>query len=120
MRDGSSFGGRIEFVAGSFFDRVPHGDVYVLSTILHDWPDDEAIAILRTIRAAADADTRLILLEGIVDPGNEPDGAKWLDLLMLAFFAGRERDEAQWRKLLEQGGFRVERIGGGIIEARCR
>ena len=39
---------------------------------------------------------------------------------MLAFFAGRERDEAQWRKLLEQGGFRVERIGDGIIEARCR
>ena len=120
VRDESGFGDRIQFVAGSFFESVPRGDVYVLSTILHDWPDEQAIAILRTVRAAADAGTRLILVEGIVRPGNEPDGAKWLDLLMLAFFAGRERDEVQWRALLEQGGFRVERIGEGVIEARCR
>jgi hypothetical protein len=29
--------------------------------------------------------------------GNGAQGAKWLDLLMLAPFAGRERDEPQWR-----------------------
>ena len=38
---------------GSFFERVPEGDVYVLSTILHDWDDESATAILQTIRAAA-------------------------------------------------------------------
>ena len=41
----------IEFVEGSFFERVPAGDVYVLSAILHDWDDERATAILRTIRA---------------------------------------------------------------------
>jgi hypothetical protein len=120
VRDESSFGGRCTFVAGDFFERVPPGDAYVLSTILHDWDDGHASGILRTIRAAADADTRLVLLESTVDPGNEPDGAKWLDLLMLTLFAGRERDEAQWHALLEAGGFRVERFGPGLIEARCR
>ena len=75
---------------------------------------------MRTIRAAAGNDARLILLEGVIRPGNEPDGAKWLDLLMLALFGGRERDEAQWRALLDAGGWHAERIGEGVIEARCR
>ena len=120
VRDESSFGDRLEFVAGSFFESAPRGNVYVLSTILHDWDDERAEAILRTIRAAAPDGARLILVEGVVEPGNEPDGAKWLDLLMLAISGGRERDEAQWRALLERGGFHVERIGKGVIEARCR
>jgi hypothetical protein len=120
VRDESAFGDRCAFVAGDFFERVPSGDVYVLSTILHDWDDDRAEAILRTVRAAANRDARLVLLEGVVEPGNEPDGGKWLDLLMLALFGGRERNEAQWRVLLERGEFLIERIEDGVIEARCR
>jgi hypothetical protein len=119
-RDEAALGDRIEFVAGSFFDSVPHGDVYILSTILHDWDDERAAAILRTIRAAAQGDTRLLVIESVIQPGNEPDGAKWLDLLMLALFAGRERDEAQWRRLLERAGFEPVSIEDGLIEARCR
>ena len=120
MRDEEALGDRIEFVEGSFFERVPAGDVYVLSTILHDWDDENAAAILRTIRAAAQPDSRLILLEAVVPAGNEPGGGKWLDLLMLALFDGRERDEAQWRGLLEAGGFEPTSIEDGLIEARCR
>jgi hypothetical protein len=120
-RDEFAFGERCTFVAGSFFESVPGGaDVYLLSTILHDWDDESAAAILRTIRRGARDDSRLVLLEGVVEPGNGPDGAKWLDLLMLALFGGRERDEAQWRTLLDQGGFALERFGDGVIEARCR
>jgi SAM-dependent methyltransferase len=110
----------IEFVAGNFFDAVPRGDVYVLSTILHDWDDERAEAILRTVRASARPGARLVLLEAVIPDGNEPDGAKWLDLLMLALFAGRERNETQWRALLEAGGFEPTRIADGLIEARCR
>jgi DNA-binding Lrp family transcriptional regulator len=110
----------VEFVPGNFFDAVPDGDVYVLSTILHDWDDDRAAAILRTIRATASHDSRLLVIETVVEPGNEPDAAKWLDLLMLALFAGRERDEEQWRALLDAGGFEPTDIADGLIEARCR
>jgi hypothetical protein len=119
VRDEAAFGERCTFVAGSFFERVPHGDVYLLSTILHDWDDERAGAILRTIREAATAEARLVLLEAVVQPGNEPDGAKWLDLLMLALFAGRERDEAQWRDLLQRNGFEPTSVEPGLIEARC-
>jgi hypothetical protein len=120
MRDEDALGDRIEFVEGSFFETIPPGDAYVLSTILHDWDDERALAILRTIRAAAAPESRLILLEAVVPAGNEPGGGKWLDLLMLALFAGRERDEAQWRALLEPGGFEPVSIEDGLIQARCR
>jgi SAM-dependent methyltransferase len=120
VRDEEALGDRIEFVEGSFFDRVPAGDVYVLSTILHDWSDEKAAEILSTVRAAAKPGSRLILLEAVVPEGNEPGGGKWLDLLMLALFEGRERNEAQWRALLEEGGFEPTSIEDGLIQARCR
>ena len=119
-RDEPALGDRIEFVAGSFFERVPAGDVYVLSTILHDWDDGRAGQILRTIRAAAPDDGRLLVVDAVVPTGNEPHGAKLLDLLMLALFGARERDEAQWRALLEANGFEPVRVEDGLIEARCR
>ncbi len=119
-RDEASFDDRIEFVAGDFFQRVPVGDVYVLATILHDWDDARAAAILRTIRSVAPPGARLLILDSVVPPGNEPNGAKWLDLLMLTLFDGRERDEAQWRALLGAGGFEPVSIRDGLIEARCR
>jgi SAM-dependent methyltransferase len=120
VRDESVFGDRLEFVAGSFFESVPPGDVHLLVTILHDWDDESAAAILRTIREAARPGSRLIVLDAVVPPGNEPDGAKWLDLLMLALFEGRERNEEQWHELLEAGGFEAVRFHERMIEARCR
>ena len=119
-RDESLFGELLEFVAGSFFERVPEGDVYLLGTILHDWDDESATKILRTIRDAAPEHARLVILDAVVPPGNEPFGPKWLDLLMLTLFAGRERDEDQWRTLLADGGFEPVRFDERLIEARCR
>jgi hypothetical protein len=120
VRDESAFPERLEFVAGSFFETVPRGDVYVLSTILHDWDDEHATAILRTINAAAPDDARLLVIDAVVPSGNDPGGGKWLDLLMLALLAGRERNEEQWRTLLHEGGFEPVAIEDGLIEARCR
>jgi hypothetical protein len=118
VRDESAFGDRCTFVGGSFFERIPSGDVFVLSTVLHDWDDDSALRILRTVRAAGGDHARLVLLEGTIEPGNEPDRAKWLDLLMLALFAGRERTEEQWRTLLGEADFEPLRFDAGVIEAR--
>jgi len=120
VRDESSFGDRIEFVGGSFFDAVPSGDVYVLGTILHNWPDEDAARILATIRAAAPDDARLLVIDSVVPAGNERNPMKWLDLLMLALFGGRERDEAQWRALFAETGFEPVSVRGGLIEAVCR
>jgi hypothetical protein len=118
-RDEAALGDRIIFVAGNFFESVPAGDAYVLSAILHDWDDEQAAAILRTIRAAAPQHARLLLIETVLPPGNDPNGAKWLDLLMLVL-GGRERAEEDWRPLLEAAGFAPQSIEDGLIQATCR
>lgn len=118
-RDEAAFGDRIEFVPGSFFESVPEGDVYVLGTVLHDWDDEHAGAILRTIQACAPSYARVAILDSVIPPGNEPHGAKWLDLLMLTLFRGRERTEAEWRAVVEGAGLAVETIEDGLIQASC-
>jgi O-methyltransferase/methyltransferase family protein len=119
-RDEASLGERIMFVEGSFFERVPAGDAYVLSRILHDWDDERATAILRTVRTAALPDARLFVLDAVIPPGNQPMGSKWLDLLMLVLAGGRERTKENWHALLESAGFRIDQIEDGLIQARCR
>jgi hypothetical protein len=119
VRDEAALGDRIQFVPGSFFESVPEGDAYLLSGILHDWPDEDAARILRTIRAAAPQDARLLINESVIRPGNDADGAKWLDLLMLVLAGGRERDEEQWRRLFASTSWEPVRFPeDGPIEAR--
>jgi hypothetical protein len=117
-RDESTFGDGLEFVSGSFFERVPVGDTYLLSAILHDWDDESATAILRTIRASAPSGARVLIAETVIAPGNDPSGAKWLDLLMLAL-GGRERNEEQWRTLLTNAGLEPVNVEDGLIQAAC-
>ena len=105
VRDEDALGDRIEFVEGSFFESVPDGDVYILGTILHDWDDRSATAILRTIRAAARDDSRLLILDAVVPDGNEPAGAKWLDLLMLTLFGPVRQGGAASRSALARRGW---------------
>jgi hypothetical protein len=118
VRDEAALGDRIQFVAGSFFERVPEGDAYVLSGIVHNWDDERATAILRTIAASARPRARVVATESVVAAGNEPSGAKWLDLLMLVL-GGRERTEPEWRRLLEAADLEPIRIEDGLVEARC-
>ena len=117
VRDEEALGERIEFVEGSFFERVPAGDVFVLGTVLHDWDDESATRILQTIRRSAREGSRLLVIDRVLPPGNEPDGSKWLDILMLALLGGKERTEAQWRELLAAGGFEPVRFHEALIEA---
>jgi O-methyltransferase domain len=116
VRDEQALGDRCTFVEGSFFESVPHGEVHLLSTILHDWDDRSAQQVLETIRGAAGE--RLVILDSVIEPGNAPDGAKWLDLLMLVIAGGRERTAEQWQVLLANGSWRPTRIGEGVIEAQ--
>lgn len=120
VRDEATFGDRVEFVAGSFFERVPRGDVYLLSTILHDWDDERASAILQAVRRCGPVHSRLLIIDAVVEPGNEPQGAKWLDILILATLGGRERTEEEWLRLLSGAGFELIDIEDRLIQARAQ
>ncbi|WP_158574169.1 methyltransferase [Streptomyces triticagri] len=119
---------RMSYVAGDFFGPIPpeaHADAYVLRTCLHDWSDDECVAILRNVRTAMGdrTDARLLIMESVVQPGNAFDVGKLIDLEMLTLTTGLERTEAQWAHVLERAGFAVAAITEtepplSVIEAR--
>jgi len=109
----------VAFEAGSFFERVPVADVYVLGTVLHNWPDEQATSILRTIRAHAPSSARVLILELVVRPADESASVAWFGLLGLALFGARERTEAEWCALLEAAGLRIDAVHDALIEASC-
>ena len=102
---------RCEVVGGSFFETVPGGaDAYLLKSIIHDWDDDAAAKILHTCRAAIDNTGKLLVVEPVIRPGNEPDRAKFSDLNMLVMLGGRERTADDFAKLYTEAGFRLTDI----------
>jgi SAM-dependent methyltransferase len=101
---------RIRTVGGDFFESVPEADVYILSHILHDWDDESSRRILRNIASAAKPGARLVIVEAVIPPGDEPHPAKVLDITMLAILTGRERTAPEFTSLLDSAGFTLDRI----------
>jgi SAM-dependent methyltransferase len=114
---------RCEIVGGDFFASVPAGgDGYILSRVIHDWNDERALKILQNCRRAIRPDGRLLLIEGVVTPPNEPDSNKFLDVWFIGG-GGQERNEAEFRALLAQASFELVRVIAttghtAIIESR--
>jgi hypothetical protein len=103
---------RCQAVAGDFFKAVPSGgDAYVMKHIIHDWDDERAAQILRAIHTAMGSKHgKVILLEGVLAPGNEPGLGKIMDLEMLLLPGGRERSADEFRSLFDRAGFDLARI----------
>jgi hypothetical protein len=102
---------RCAFQAGDFFDRLPPGhDAYVLAHVLHDWVDNEAIAILRKCREALPAWGRLLIVEAVLPDGNTPHHGKLMDLLMLTVTGGVERSQSEFDRILMKSGFTLAHI----------
>ena len=114
---------RCELIAGDFFEAVPRGgDTYTIKDVLHDWNDDQALTILRACRAAMGSESKLLVLERVILPGNDPSPGKLIDINMLVLMGGRERTGAEYRSLLQAAGFEPTRIvptrpGVSVIEA---
>jgi hypothetical protein len=99
---------RCEVVDGDFFKAVPGGaDAYLLKSIIHDWDDASAIEILRKCRAAMADSARLLLVERGIRPANEPDPAKFIDLMILVMLGGRERTAEEYERLYTEAGFKL-------------
>jgi len=102
---------RCELVGGDFFQSVPAGgDAIILKWIIHDWNDEQSIAILKNCHRALAENGKLILVEAVVPPGSDFHFSKFMDLNMLVMTGGRERTEEEFRKLYEAAGFRLTRI----------
>jgi cyclopropane fatty-acyl-phospholipid synthase-like methyltransferase len=102
---------RCELVGGDFFQSVPSGaDTIILKWIIHDWNDEQSVAILKNCHRALPENGKLILVEAVVPETSEPHFSKFIDLNMLIMTGGRERTAAEFRKLYEDSGFKLTQI----------
>jgi hypothetical protein len=99
---------RCTVVRDDFFSEVPAGaDTHLMCSVLHDWPDDDALRILRNSRRALTDDGRLLIVEMLVPDDGRWHPAVWSDLSMMALTGGQERTEGEFDALLAAAGYRL-------------
>jgi O-methyltransferase domain len=115
---------RVTIQAGSFFDSVPSGgDAYLLSHIIHDWSEEQCLTILGHCRRAMKSDSRLLIIEMVLPPGDTSHPGKVLDMMMLVGPGGQERTEEDYGKLLAKAKLHLARVvptesAVSVVEAR--
>ena len=114
---------RCDVLPGNAFESIPRGyDAYIMKNVLHDWSDEKALLLLKQCRAAIPDHGKLIIVDAVMVPGNEPHPSKWFDVHMMVALGGRERTEVEFRTLLTAARFRVTMAKSlpapiGIVEA---
>jgi len=115
---------RCQAIGGSFLESVPEGgDAYIMKNTLTNWDDDHAIGILKNCYRAMPQGSKLLMVQSVIAPGNQPDLGKFTDLeMLLVTTAGRERSAAEFEQVLNAAGFQLVQIlptqcPSSIIEA---
>jgi ubiquinone/menaquinone biosynthesis C-methylase UbiE len=109
--DAAGLAERCETVSGDFFKAVPEGgDTYIMKWIIHDWDDERATTILKNCRRAMKPEGRVLIVDVVIPPSNEPHFGKFIDLNMLVMTGGLERTEEEFRQLLDASGFKLTRV----------
>ena len=111
---------RVTTVGQSFFDPLPAGaDLYLLKSVLSDWPDREASVLLRRCAEAARPGGRVVLVNGV---SPDEDGPPSPALLMMVL-VGKDRSLAEFRVLARAAGLEVQaavRQPSGRFVVECR
>ncbi|HMN58994.1 MAG TPA: methyltransferase [Anaerolinea sp.] len=111
--------GRFTTSAQSFFDPLPRGaDVYLLRGVINDWPDEEALQILRRCADAARPNGRVVVLKSV-----SPDGSPKDITIEMVLLGGKQRTLSEFIPLAEQAGLHVlmagqQPSGYYVVEAR--
>ena len=101
---------RCRLESGNFFEAVPTGgDAYIMKYILHDWNDEECVKILANCRAAMNEKGKVLIVDNVIDSGNDPSWGKLLDIQML-IIGGRERTKKEFASMFAEAGLKLTRV----------
>ncbi|KAF7197936.1 Dual O-methyltransferase/FAD-dependent monooxygenase CTB3 [Pseudocercospora fuligena] len=112
----ASIKSRIRFMCHDFFQPQPVTDarVYFLRMIIHDWPDRDALVILKHLHAVLEVNpsARVVLMDTVLPPPGSTSilheqQLRVRDLMMMQVFNARERELADWRSLADRAGLQV-------------
>jgi hypothetical protein len=114
---------RLKLQAGDFFtDDVPPCDAILLMNILHDWNDEECVAILKNLRRQARPATKLLIAEAPIPEVEGPNPILMTDVVMMTYATGRERKLTEYKALFDASGWHLDRVvdsgtGMAILES---
>lgn len=102
----------VEVQGYNFFDEQPvkGAKAYYLRTVLHDWPDKQALRILARVRETMVPGSLLLINEVLVPETNRSLSSVVADLTMMTSYAALERTQAQFESLLDNAGFELVNI----------
>ncbi|KAJ4729850.1 putative O-methyltransferase [Melia azedarach] len=100
----------VTHISGDMFDVIPNADAVLLKWVLHNWSDEACVKILKNCRKAIPEKTGKVIIVDVVlqadGKGLFDDAGFAFDLVMMVNTpGGKERTEAEWKKILEEGGF---------------
>jgi ubiquinone/menaquinone biosynthesis C-methylase UbiE len=102
---------RCTLVPGNFLEAVPRGaGAYLMSGVIHDWDDEDAVKILENCRRAMTPNGKVLVVETVLPAGETSCFGALLDLNMMVMTGGRERTERDFRRLFDAAGFTVTQI----------
>lgn len=111
-------------ISGSFFDSLPiKADIFILKRILHDWDDAQALQILRNVSNAMESNSKLFIIDGLLDHSKNKELLAAIDLALLTIFQGKERNISQITTLLEEANLEIvdiKQIDEIICAIECR
>lgn len=97
--------------SGSFFEKCPTADIYMLKYIIMDWSDEKAKKILKTCRGAMKADSKILIMEPVIKENHNEVGRYEIDLLLLTSFdGGRARTEQELAAMLDEADLKINRV----------
>lgn len=121
--DEPELAGRWRVDSGDFFESVPEdGDIYIIKHVFASWADADCLRLLGACRKVVPEDGRILVVNGVIPPGNEPHPGKTVDMMVMNLLNGKERTLPEYESLITEAGFTVSRVipvspNATIIEA---
>ena len=106
--EGAGVADRCQIVGGNFFDSVlPDGDLYLISRVLLNWDDTDAIKILTNCYQAMTVKDRLVVVDFMLPKGKMSPFIGLTSLNLFILFGNFMRTEDEYYNLLSSAGFKV-------------
>jgi O-methyltransferase domain len=102
---------RCELIGGNFLESVPHGaDAYIMKRIFMGWDDEDCVKMLRLCGDAMTEGGRVLTVNVVMPPANQPHPGKIIDIFLMVQLKGRERTEDEFRDLYKRAGLKLTKI----------
>ncbi|KAK1420421.1 hypothetical protein QVD17_22000 [Tagetes erecta] len=107
----------LKYVGGDMFSSIPSADAILFKNVLHNWSDDDVLKMLKRCREAirlAGDKGKVIIIDMVIDEKHDrheiTETKMVFDIMMMIFVSGRERTEAELKKLFLKAGFNRYKI----------